>query len=198
MSPAPRIILSADGNESTGEMLVSNGDAPVDRREQFYELGVATAVIVLGLVVLWQTRDIRISPMNAKIGPRVIPYIVGSGLVVVGIWFAVDVLRGNVMAATGADDAEDVDVDATTDWRTVAAIAVSLGAYLALLERAGFIAASSLLFFGAAAGMGSRRFVRDAAVAVALSVAVYVLFTRGLSLRLPEGIVPLLVSQSGA
>ena len=77
-------------------------------------------------------------------------------------------------------------------------IAVGLLLYLALLEPTGFIVASSVLFFVAAVGMGSRQFARDAGVAVVLSTAVYLLFTRGLSLRLPEGIVPLVVSLVGA
>lgn len=174
----------------------SDEDSP-DRREQRYELAVAIAVAVLGVVVLWQTREIRVSPMNAKIGPRVIPYVVGSGLVVVGLWYAIDVLRGNVVGNAAGEDAEDVDSDATTDWSTVVWIGVSLVAYLVLLERAGFIIASSVLFLGAAFGMGSRRFARDAVVAAVLSVAVYLLFTRGLSLRLPEGLVPLVVSVVG-
>ena len=176
---------------------MSTDDVPNRRRERLYELGVAAFVVALGIVVVWQTRDIRVSPMNAKIGPRIIPYIVGSGLVVVGVWYAVDVWRGTPTVG-GGEDAEDVDADASTDWWTIVWIAASLLAYLALLERTGFIVASSVLFFVAAVGMGSRRFARDAGVAVVLSTAVYLLFTRGLSLRLPEGIVPLIVSMAGA
>lgn len=175
-----------------------NDEGTTDRRERLYELGVAAFVVALGVVVVWQTRDIRVSPMNAKIGPRIIPYIVGSGLIVVGVWYAVDVWRGTVTTGGGGDDAEDVDADASTDWWTIVWIAAGLLAYLALLERTGFIVASSVLFFVASVGMGSRRFARDAGVAVVLSTAVYLLFTRGLSLRLPEGIVPLIVSMADA
>ncbi len=173
-------------------------EGPIDRRERLYELGVAAFVVALGIVIVWQTRDIRISPMNAKIGPRIIPYIVGSGLVFVGVWYAVDVWRGSVTTGGGGDDAEDVDADASTDWWTVVWIVAALLAYLVLIERAGFIVASSVLFFVAAMGMGSRRFARDAVVAVMLSIAVYLLFTRGLSLRLPDGVVPLGMILAGA
>ena len=176
---------------------MSTDDVPIRRRERLYELGVAAFVIALGVVVVWQTRDIRVSPMNAKIGPRIIPYIVGSGLVLVGFWYALNVWRGTPTGGAG-EDAEDVDADASTDWWTVVWIAVGLLLYLALLEPTGFIVASSVLFFVAAVGMGSRQFARDAGVAVLLSTAVYLLFTRGLSLRLPEGIVPLIVPLVGA
>lgn len=169
-------------------------ESAISRRERLFESGVAATVILLGLVVLWQTSEIRVSPMNAKIGPRVIPYIVGSGLLIVGIWYLIELLRGTSGGAQGGEDAEDVDENASTDWATVGWIGLALVIYLILLERAGFVVASSVLFFGAAFGMGSRRFVRDAVVAVALSITVYLLFTRGLSLRLPEGVTPLFVA----
>jgi putative tricarboxylic transport membrane protein len=155
------------------------------------EFALALGVIVLGAVVLWQTRDIRITPMNSRIGPRVIPYIVGSGLVVVGLWFAVEVLLGRATQAGGGEDSEDADPTLPTDWGTIGFIAISLVIYLYLIERAGFIIASSVLFFGAAFGMGSRRILRDVAIAIAVSVSIYFIFTRGLSLRLPEGVLPL-------
>jgi putative tricarboxylic transport membrane protein len=155
------------------------------------EFALALGVIVLGAVVLWQTRDIRITPMNSRIGPRVIPYIVGSGLVVVGLWFAVEILLGRTTQAGGGEDSEDADPTLPTDWGTIGFIAISLVVYLYLIERAGFIIASSVLFFGAAFGMGSRRILRDVAIAIAVSMSIYFIFTRGLSLRLPEGVLPL-------
>jgi putative tricarboxylic transport membrane protein len=155
------------------------------------EFALALGVIVLGAVVLWQTRDIRITPMNSRIGPRVIPYIVGSGLVVVGLWFAVEILLGRTTQTGGGEDSEDADPTLPTDWGTIGFIAISLVVYLYLIERAGFIIASSVLFFGAAFGMGSRRILRDVAIAIAVSVSIYFIFTRGLSLRLPEGVLPL-------
>jgi putative tricarboxylic transport membrane protein len=170
---------------------VEQGNSPRFDTGRIAELALALGVIILGAVVLWETRDIRITPMNSRIGPRVIPYIVGSGLVVVGIWFVVEILLGRTTNAGGGEDSEDADPTLPTDWATIGFIALSLVAYLLLVERAGFIIASSVLFFGAAFGMGSRKVLRDVALAIVLSAAVYLLFTRGLSLRLPEGVLPL-------
>jgi putative tricarboxylic transport membrane protein len=155
------------------------------------ELALAIGVVALGGLVLWKTGEIRITPMNARIGPRVIPYIVGSGLVIVGVWFVIEILLGRGPQASAGEDGEDVDLSVPTDWRTIGIIGAALVAYLVLIERAGFIVASSVLFFGAAFGMGSRRILRDAAIAIVLSVAVFLIFTRGLSLRLPEGVIPI-------
>jgi putative tricarboxylic transport membrane protein len=66
---------------------------------------------------------------------------------------------------------------------------VSLGvvADVVLLEPAGFIVASSILFVCTARGFGSRRWARDAFLGLALSTGAYFLFTRALSLSLPAG-----------
>ncbi len=141
--------------------------------------------------MIWQTTEIRVTPINSRIGPRVIPYIVGGGMMLAGLWLAIDILRGHVASPAGGEDAEDADPTLPTDWRTVAILAASLIAYLLLIERAGFVIASTVLFVGAAFGMGSRRYFRDLVIGFLLSLAVFLLFTEGLSLRLPDGILPL-------
>ena len=151
------------------------------------ELALALVVAAFGAAVVWQTTQIRISPAYAKVGPRVIPYIVGSGLVLVGLWLAVEALTGR--ATLPSADSEDVDPTLPTDWRTVGLLSGSLVVYLLLIERAGFIIASALLFFGAAFAMGSRRFARDAVIGLLLALAAYLVFTEGLNLRLPQGVL---------
>lgn len=155
------------------------------------ELALAAGVVALGAVIVWQTTNIRLTPINSRVGPRIIPYIVGAGLMVTGIWLAIDILRGNFARPGGGEDAEDVDPTLPTDWGTIAIIGIALMVYLVLIERAGFVIASTALFSGAAFGMGSRHIVRDLALGFTLSLATYFLFTDGLSLRLPEGILPL-------
>jgi putative tricarboxylic transport membrane protein len=171
---------------------VEPNNRPQSNTDRLAELALAAGVVILGAIVLWQTRHIRITPINSRIGPRVIPYVVGSGLVVVGFWLAVEVLLGRTSRpVAGGEDSEDADPTLPTDWMTIGFIAASLVAYLLLIERAGFIIASAVLFFGSAFGMGSRRIVRDIVIALVMSTAIFLLFTRGLSLRLPQGILPI-------
>src|SRR5215218_7365689 len=108
-------------------------------RERVPELLLAVGVVVLGAVVVWQTTDIRLTPINSRVGPRVIPYIVGSGLVFTGVWLIVDVLRGHLVVPEAGEDAEDVDPTLPTDWATVGMLVASLIAFLLLIERAGFV-----------------------------------------------------------
>jgi putative tricarboxylic transport membrane protein len=167
--------------------MASDPAPPPTRRFEWGELVLAIAVGIFGALVIWQTTQIRLTPAYSKVGPRVIPYIVGVGLVVIALWLAWQTLTGHGMAV--GDDTEDADPTLPTDWRTVGLLALCLLVYLALLESAGFVVASALLFAGAAFAIGSRRIVRDLALGVAIGLILYLGFTHGLGLRLPAGVL---------
>ncbi len=166
----------------------ADGASPNPSRwSRITELLVALAVIALGIVVLIQTQDIRVARAMARVGPRVIPTIVGGGLVLIGIWYAISILRGSV-AGIGADS-EDVDPTLPPDWATIGGIGVALLVYMLAIERLGFIIASALLFVITAFSMGSRSYLRDVTLAIVIAVGVYVAFSTGLGVRLPEGVL---------
>jgi len=148
---------------------------------------LALAAVVFGILIVWQTTLIRLTPAYSKVGPRVIPYIVGAGLVVVGVWLAYEAFTGRV--PLGTTDSEDADATLPTDWRTVGLLALALLAYLLLIERAGFIIASAVLFVISAFAMGSRRQVRDIAIGIVMATILYLVFSRGLGLSLPSGVL---------
>lgn len=159
-----------------------------DRRPALGEALLALGAVAFGAAVVWQTTQIRVTPAYATVGPRTIPYVLGAGLVLVGLWLLVEALRGGGTAGPGADS-EDVDPSLPTDWRTVGLMVMALLVYLVLIEPAGFILASTALFAGAAFAMGSRRPVRDIPLGLVLATALYIGFTHGLGLDLPAGIL---------
>lgn len=167
------------------EISESPGEGERDHHTMVGELIVAVVILALGILILVETRNIRVVRSYANVGPRVLPTIVGYGLVIVSLWFGVETIRsGGVRPST---EAEDVDVTLPTDWSAVVFIGAGLLAYLYLLERAGYVIASAVLFYLAAFGMGSRSVVRDILSAVGLALVTWFIFTNGLSLRLPAG-----------
>lgn len=150
------------------------------------ELGLAGMLLALGVFLLVETQRIAIPVSANSIGPRFFPTVVGGVLVVVALWLAVDVLRGG---AGEMEAAEDVDVSRSSDWKTLALLSAVFLGHAVLLEPLGFPVAAALLFFGVAASLGSRRWARDAAVAVVLAVLVFVVFARGLGVGLPAGVL---------
>jgi putative tricarboxylic transport membrane protein len=73
--------------------------------------------------------------------------------------------------------------------RALALIGAAALADLLLVERAGFLIASAVLFWLVARAFDERRAVRDAVCAVAVSAGAYLLFSRVLELPLPAGVL---------
>jgi len=112
-------------------------------------------------------------------GTAVFPAIVGVGLLVTGG------LLG--LRAWSARGKPEPSARPNRNPSALAFLAIGVVADLVLLEPAGFIVASSVLFWFVARGFGSRRWVRDAVLAVTFSTGAYFLFTRVLTLSLPAG-----------
>ena len=75
------------------------------------------------------------------------------------------------------------------DRRSLLWVCAGLGGYLAAISVGGFVVASTMLFSSVAIAFGSKRMTRDAAIGLMVSGAVFVVFTRGLGLHLPEGVL---------
>jgi putative tricarboxylic transport membrane protein len=144
------------------------------------ELFVGLGVAAIGVFIAVETSQITVAPLYAKVGPGVIPYLVAGGLILLGLLFAGNAVRRQVPAAQPTE---------AGDWRPLVVISVGLILQMLLIEHAGFVIASAVLFVCVAYGFGSRRYLRDGIIAILLAIVVYIGFTRGLSLPLPAGVL---------
>ena len=151
------------------------------------ELGVALFLLALGVLVLVDAAGIpETAGQTGPIGPKAVPYVLGAALVVLSVLLAIDVLRGG---RGEQETGEDIDLSHGTDWRTFLLL---IGAFLAnvvLIERVGWPVSGAILFFGVAFALGSRHFIRDPLIAVALSIGTWYLFALGLGIELPVGVL---------
>jgi len=148
------------------------------------ELLVAIAVVALGLFTIFDAHRIHIPVSSNVVGPRVFPYAVGAALIVAGVGVIVAVLRGQ---AADPEAAEDVDVNAPTDWLTLAKVIAGLALHIALVDWIGWALAGAVLFTVVAWALGAH-VVKAAAVGVVLGFTVQALFVSGLGVTLPAGI----------
>ncbi|TMR11096.1 tripartite tricarboxylate transporter TctB family protein [Nonomuraea turkmeniaca] len=148
------------------------------------ELGLAVVVLGLGVFVIAGTLDVSAAASQLGIGPRFFPMLVGGAMVVVGLFYVIDVLRGG---HGDPEESEDVDADAPADWRSVGLVSGIFLAFAALLNVLGWIIGASLLFFGLSVALGAEHKVRAAVVAVVMGIATYLLFVKGLGVSLPGG-----------
>ncbi len=151
------------------------------------ELGVALFLGALGILVIVQALLLPESRIaRGPVGPGAVPIAVGSLLVIVAGFLAVDVWRGGRGEPEGG---EDIELTGRSDWKTVAMLAAAFIANALLIEPLGWPISGAILFWGSAFALGSRHYFRDAAIAIVLSVGSWYLFVLGLGTSLPVGIL---------
>jgi putative tricarboxylic transport membrane protein len=145
-------------------------------------LAIGFGLVVLGLIIFFDSLGMQVPPTYARVGPQVFPYFVAFALIAVGAYFAWN------SWAPGARR-EIVPEGFTTDWRALLIIGAGLLIHLNILKPVGFVISGIFLFLCVAFAFGSRKFLRDGIVAVILALVSYLGFTHGLGLQLPPGIL---------
>jgi putative tricarboxylic transport membrane protein len=144
---------------------------------------LALGLAALGAFILFETHTIAETTSYSGVGPRLFPYLIGFGLAACGVVLAWQALTGGWRNLPVDDD------HAMPDWIVFAIISAGIVLQMAIIGIAGFIIASAILFVLIARGYGSRRLLRDTLIALVLSTAVYLLFTKALGLNLPAGLI---------
>ena len=151
------------------------------------ELGVALLLGVVGVVVLVDALRMDAPTTDSdRVGPQAFPLAVAVLLLVCAVALALDVLRGGRGVA---EEGEDVDLTAPTEWRVVLPLLGVFVANVLLIDVLGWVVSGALLFLGCAWSLGSRHHVRDALISVTLSLVTFYGFYLGLGIHLPAGVL---------
>ena len=141
----------------------------------------STGIFITGLllfvasVIVWDTTNLQISSVYG-VGPKAMPYVVASGLVLLAIGNLVMTLRGGLPARESADP------------KAIALILAGQVALIAIIGLGGgFIAATAILFATTSAAFGRRAFLTDFAIGIVLGVVIFLMFDKLLTLSLPAG-----------
>jgi putative tricarboxylic transport membrane protein len=144
----------------------STADHDSEQRIDRAQLGLAAVLAVVGAYTIFDARGLNVGFAD-PVGPRVFPYLIGSGMLVLSVLLAVATLRGDVPVA---EEGEDVDLTVPADWSTVGKLVGVLVLNLLLVNLLGWAITGSLLFAGAAWALGSRTLLRDLIVGAVLAV----------------------------
>lgn len=139
---------------------------------------IGVGLLLLALV-LWLDAARLPAFTTAGVGPAAAPRLVGALVALLGVAHLVLAWRRHG-AAIGEPSHGNL---ASLAW----VMAALVGLMAAIGFEAGFIAGSTWLFAATARGFGERLSVKSVGIGLALSVAVYLFFTRVLSLALPAG-----------
>ena len=149
------------------------------------ELTFVGSLFLLGSLVFWDTWRTELPAFNLTISPKVFPYAIATLLMVLSALLMIAILRGDVATPEGAEPGQPIE---KTDLKLFGLVIGSLLAFLLLIERAGFIIAASITFFGITVAFGNKKHGSAAIFGTLFITVVYLSFTRFLNVQLPAGI----------
>ena len=145
----------------------------------------AVTLLAASLIALYFAFQIRQGAGYSVVGTLFFPLVVVLGLVGFSILL---LLRTTVWP--DHDLAEQAAAEeAATHWGVTGLTGLALLVYAFTLGPLGYVIATSLFFPAVARVLGSKQPLRDVIIAVALSLVIYIGFTRFLGVRLPAGIL---------
>lgn len=150
------------------------------------QYGLAAFLALVGVWTVVDSAGLDPGFADQVVGPAAFGYVIGAGLVVLAVLLAVATARGD--RAEG-EAGEDVDLDRSTDWRTLGGLAGVLLATVVLIDWLGWAIVGALLFAGAATVLGNRHWVRNLAIGAVLSVTSWYGFYVGLGIPIPAGVL---------
>ena len=150
------------------------------------ELAFASSLLILGLVVLYDTSKMLVPPGSGTVGPQIFPYLVSGFIVFISIGLFIQIFRGKLGVPEGTEFGEVIN---KTDYKSLAMVAGSMLTYPLLIERAGFIIATTVAFFGVAFAYGAKNLLKNLIISIVFSFIVYFSFSKGLNVGLPAGIL---------
>jgi putative tricarboxylic transport membrane protein len=151
------------------------------------QYAVCAGLALRGVLVLVDASRLgAVASSNDPIGPKPVPIVLGVLLIIVSVFYAIDVSRGGVGEAEAG---EDIDLTTRIDVRTVALLIGAFVLNALLIEPLGWVISGSILFWGAAFALGNRHHIRGLVIGVALALITFYAFAIGLGVNLPAGIL---------
>lgn len=150
-------------------------EVPTRRRPDWAALAIAAALLVLAAVVALDASRLGGAASYARIGPQTVPYVIALCLAGLGIWAAIEAIRG------------DFPEREPQEARPVLWIVGGLIGQLVLLRIVGFSVATGLLFGCVAYGLGRKPLWIGIPAGILGSLVVWAIFALGLALTLPAG-----------
>lgn len=154
---------------------MTTGSTQPQRRPDGAALVIAVILAAIAIIIFWQTSQMRVPPIQQRVGPQVFPYLVASGLVLLAIGTLVSALR-NGFPERSKDD-----------YGAIFWIVGGLVAQVLLLSTAGFAIATGILFAFTARAFGRGPLWQTIPIGVVFSFVVWFIFSVGLKLSLPTG-----------
>ena len=161
---------------------MTTGSSQPARRPDGAALVIAAILAGIAIVIFWQTSQMRVPPIQQRMGPTVFPYVVASGLLLLAAGTVVSALR-NGFPERSKDD-----------YRPIFWVIGGLIAQILLLSTAGFSIATGMLFAFTAKAFGRGPLWKTIPIGTVFAFIVWFAFAKGLQLSLPTGVLERLLT----
>ncbi len=148
------------------------------------DLAVGLGVVALGLMGAWLTWVIPVTPVYAVVGPKLVPALIAGAMVGLGLLLTLAALRGGWSA-----DIPEVAEAGPPNLASLAWLGGGMVLNLVLIVPLGFSLAASVQFVCTARAFGSRAPLRDAGIALAVSLGAFFLFVEALGVNIGAGLL---------
>ena len=148
------------------------------------DLAVGITVTALGLLTVWLTWVIPVTPVYAVVGPKLVPAVIAAALVVLGLLLSGVALRGGWSA-----ELPEMAQSGPPNLRALGWLGGGMLLNLALIEPLGFSIGAAVQFVCTARAFGSRAPLRDAVIALAVSLSAFFLFVEALGVNIGAGVL---------
>ena len=136
---------------------------------------IAAVLLLIAVVIFWDTSTLQLAPTYG-VGPKAMPYVIASGLVILALGNFALAWRGDFPARESLDP------------KAIVLILGGLAALIAIIALGGgFIPATAVLFAATSSAFGRRAVLTDLAIGLVLGITVFLLFDKLLTLSLPAG-----------
>jgi putative tricarboxylic transport membrane protein len=153
------------------------------------ELAFAGSLLLVGLVVIWDTARSGVPVINVAVSPKLFPYIVGGFLTLLALILIIQVIGGHIGIPEGLEANDPI---IKSDFKAFSIVLFSIILFTLLIQRVGFIISATLTFFGITYAFGVKDIKKSICIALIFSVIVFILFTDLLKVDLPAGWVTFL------
>lgn len=144
------------------------------------------SLFLLGFIVFWDTAHSKLPAFNLTVSPKDFPFAIAFLLMGLSALLIINILRGDTAIPEGLEAGDPIE---KSDYKTFAIVLASLFAFLLLIERAGFIIAASITFFGITVAFDNKKHLRAAVFGTIFITIIYLSFTHFLHVQLPAGIL---------
>ncbi len=150
----------------------------------FPDLVVGLSITALGLLTVWLTWVIPVTPVYAVVGPKLVPAVVAAALVVLGLLLCGVALRGGWSAAM-----PDIAEAGPPNLVSLGWLGGGMLLNVILIVPLGFAIGAAVQFVCTARAFGSRAPLRDAVIALAVSLGAFFLFVEALGVNIGAGVL---------